>query len=129
MKEAYFENLYAEFWIENGIFFISYKQGLVINIEIAKQNVADRLRISNGITRPMFTDGRNFVSIDLDSMEYLKSKDAMRYISAGAFLMDNYLHKLMGNLFLTIDKPPVPAKLFTDKEAALQWLEQFKYTN
>jgi hypothetical protein len=129
MKESCFENEYVAYWIEKNILNIFYKPGLIINMAVANQIVLDRLKISNGVTRPILTDARHFVSIDNLSLKYLKSREASRYVSAGAFLIDNYIHRLVGNIFLNIDKPLIPAKLFTDKEKALQWLEQFKFIN
>ena len=129
MKESYLENDHVKIWIEDGILFIEYKPKLVVNITVAKKIVEDRLKVSGQVMRPMFTDGRNFVSIDNASLAYLKSNEATQYVSAGAFFIDNVLQRLIGNIFITIDKPLIPAKLFTDKEKALQWLQLHKFIN
>jgi len=36
------------------------------------------------------------------------------------------LNKIIVNFFLSISKPNVPTKLFTNKEDAIKWLQQFK---
>ena len=46
-------------------------------------------------------------------------------VTAGALLTGSVLNKTIGNLFLKIDMPPVPTKLFTNEEKAKLWLRQF----
>lgn len=128
-KEAYLENEYAEYWIENGILFLVYKRRLVMTLDVAKKIVEDRLKVSNGISRPMFLDGRNFLSTNRETMRYYKTKEVVRFVTGSAFLSGNYLGWLAGNIFLALEKPLVPTKLFTDAKKALEWLERYKYLN
>ena len=129
MKESYLENDFSRMWISNGVLFLQYKPRLVLNLEIAKQIVADRLKVSNGISRPMLLDGRNFVSIDRTSMKYYKTKETVQYVNSAAFLSGSALGTLAGNIFLTLEKPLIPTKLFMDEEKALEWLEKYKFLN
>jgi hypothetical protein len=129
MKGSYLENDFCRMWISNGILFAEYKPGLVMNVEIAKQMVHDRLKISDGISRPMLLDGRNFVSMDRATMKYYKTKEVIQCVTAAAFLTGNALTSLAGNIFLTLEKPLIPTKLFTDEKKALEWLEKFKFLN
>ena len=129
MKESYSESEYSIMWIENGIGYQSYKPGLNITLDIAKQMVEERIQSFNGIARPVFVDIRSLKSIDAASRRYFASKEAGKLILAGAIYLTNPLARWLGNVFLNIDIPITPAKLFTDKDKALQWLERFKYNN
>jgi hypothetical protein len=133
MKESLIDSEYCEMWLENGIIFQIYKPDLVITIDIAKAMVEDRLKISNGITRPMLADIRNLVSIDAESREYLAGDRAIYLLSAGAILLGSslkdYIATLTANIYLKIDRPRFPTKLFNDKEKALKWLETFRNLN
>jgi len=129
MKEGFFEDNYSTMWIEDGIGFQVYKPNLVININVAKEMVNTRVDNFNGIARPVLVDIRNLVSIDSQSRKYFASREASKLILAGAIYMDNPLAKWMGNIFLMIDTPITPARLFTDKDKALEWLQRFKYVN
>ena len=122
-KEYYFENEYAEYWIEDEVFHLVYKPNLVTTLNVAKKIVEDRLRISNGVTCPGFLDARNFVSIDRASMKYYKTKEIVQYVSAMELWVYHPMARFAGNVFLSIDVPLVPTKLFTDKEKTLKWLE------
>ena|SRR5688572_1311242 len=126
MKEGYFENEFAEMWIEDGIVYQVYKKNLVITLTIAKKLVEDRLVLSHGVTRPIFIDIRNLVSIDRISMKYYKTREVFVHINAAAFHIDNYFSKFIADIFLNFAKPLIPTKMFTDKKKALKWLENYK---
>lgn len=133
MKESVIDTEYCEMWLENGIIFQVYKPDLVVTIDIAKAMVEDRIKISNGITRPMLADIKNLVSIDSEAREYLASERAIYLLSAGAILLGSslkdYIATLAAKIYLKIDRPPFPTKLFNDKEKALIWLETFGNLN
>jgi len=128
MKEK-INALHYMMWLENGIIHHIYKPNLIITIDIARQMVNHRLELTNGITHPVFIDVRNLVAIKADARKHLAGPKAVKYVSAGAIYLDNYLHYLAGNVFLKIDKPAIPSRLFTDKEKAFLWLESFKNLN
>lgn len=129
MQEKKIETDYAKFWIENGILFFIFKPGLILSERISKQMVQERLKISNGVIRPMFIDIRHLVSTDIKARKYMASEEAILFISAGAIHVNGLISKLAGNIFITVDKPLVPTKLFTDKDKAIRWLEKFKGKN
>jgi hypothetical protein len=127
IKESYLENDFCRMWISNGIMFVEYKPRLVMNVEIAKQMVNDRLKVSNGISRPVLLDARNFVSMDRATMKYYKTKEVVQYVTSAAFLTGSALSSLAGTIFLALEKPLVPTKLFTDEHKALNWLKTYKH--
>jgi hypothetical protein len=126
MREAYYEDEYSEMWIEDGIGYQIYKPNVEITLDIAKQMVAKRIETFRGVARPVYVDVRNLVKIDSASRKYFASKEAGQLILAGAIHLDNPINRVLGNVFLLIDEPVTPAKLFTDKDKALEWLQQFK---
>lgn len=129
MKERYLENDYAEIWFENGVVHIVYKPGCVLNINNIKPIVEDRIKVSNEKVSPILIDLRNVVSSDNGTRSYLATPYAEKYLNAGAMLINNEIQRLLMNLYLKIDKPNLPARVFTNREKALAWLEQFKYLN
>jgi hypothetical protein len=129
MKESYLENDYCSIWISNGVLFLEYKPNLVMGLEAAKRMVADRIKVSNGISRPSLLDLRNLVSTDRATMKYYKTKEVIQYVTASAFLTGSALGSLAGNIFLTLERPRIPTKLFTDQTKALEWLEKYKFLN
>lgn len=126
MAEELIETEYALHWIEEGILNAVYKPNLVLTESIAKKLVEDRLKISKGITMPIFVDLREIISADTKARKYMAGEEAVRFISAGAFQVNGLISKLAGNIFIAVDKPLVPTKLFTDRDKAIGWLEKFK---
>ena len=128
-RENYFENEFIKIWLEDDIIFLEYAPNVVITLDIAIKIVKERLKISSGTTRPMVSDARKAATMDKDARGYFSEGDSIKYVSAGAILINNKLHQFIGNIFLKVNKPPIPAKLFTSKESALKWLERYKNLN
>lgn len=114
-------------WINNGIILGAFKPDLVINLRVAKDIINDRKTLSEGITRPLLIDITYLLSIDTPARNYLASSDACEFLSAGAIYTNNKLLAFLGDAWILLDKPLIPSKVFTNKEAGLKWLETFKY--
>ncbi len=119
-------NDYAEMWEEEGIIYQVYKPELNVNLAVAKLLVAERLRIAKGKSRPMFVDISNLVSIDQEAREYFSEEEATQLITAGAIYTATPIAKLAGNFFIDVNQPLINVKLFTDKPAAIEWLQGYK---
>ena len=126
-KEQYFENAYTKMWIDNGILVCNYTPGLIITLDIARECIAERLKFTKGETYPMLCDIRTVKKTYSDARKYMSKDDGVKCISAGAFMVKTQIEKFLANAFLKINKPPLPAKLFTDTKEAVKWLEQFKH--
>ena len=128
-KQNYLENKYVEIWIEDGIIFEVFKPGTVINLEAGRKVVADRLKVSDHTTMPLFVDMRQLLSINKETRRYMASKEALHYLSDGAFLVKSTINRLAFNAFQVLSNPPIPTKGFTNKEKALNWLKYIKNVN
>lgn len=116
-------------WLDNGILFGKYKPNLIIDFQVAKDMIRDRKTISRNITRPFLVDITELLSVDAPARKYMASADACEFLNAGAIYTPNKLLAFLGNAWILLDEPLVPAKIFSNKEAALKWLEPFKYPN
>ncbi|MES2397491.1 MAG: hypothetical protein V4549_15895 [Bacteroidota bacterium] len=124
-KEFY----HSYMWLKGGIFFGKYKSNLIIDIQVAKDIIHDRRKMSNGITMPFLLDVTGLLCVDAPARKYMAGHEACEFLSAGAIYTHNKLLAFLGNAFILLDRPLLPAKVFTDKERALEWLEPFKYQN
>lgn len=128
MKKSYFENEFAEFWIEENVLFFIYKPAVKINFEGAKKIVADRLKVQNGAAFPVFCDMRGIKDSDKPARDYL-AKEGSSMVKAVAVLTDSPVTKIMLNFYLTISRPLVPTKMFTDKTQAFEFLKTYSAPN
>jgi hypothetical protein len=117
---------HVSYKIEDGILHGAFAPGLYITFDIVKQLVEDRITFCNGRTMPALLDIRGLASIDTASRKYFVTERAKTNISAGAVLVSSLMSRIAGNVFIKVDKPSIPTKLFNDKEKALHWLKQFK---
>ena len=120
------DNSYTELRLENEIMHSVFKPDLIINLEIAKALVKERLRVSNEKDQLLLFDISNLVSVDLEAIQYLSTEEAIKYIKAGAIYSSNPIAKFAGKLFIDTNRPKPPAKLFNNKTEAIKWLNQFK---
>ena len=120
---------HSTMWLNNGILYAKYKHDLVIDINVAKEIVKDRQKISAGILRPILVDVTGILCVDTDGRNYLAGPEGCEFISAGAIHTKNKLLAFVGNAFILLDKPLIPAKVFSCESTAADWLELFKFPN
>lgn len=97
----------------------------VITVDIAKEMVKDGIEVSAGHKR-IFVDICKMHSIDGESRRYLAAFETAKDIIGTAILFDNYLHYLMLSVFLKVDRPIYPTKIFTNEKKALLWLRELR---
>jgi hypothetical protein len=125
-RESYLKNDFMEMWIENGIIYGVYLPNTVVTLEVAKKCVEDRLKIANGKNYPSLVNLKNVAGEEKAARDYYSTGEGIKHLTAGAFIVDSYLPALLANIYLKINKPKVPARLFNYEESALKWLEPFK---
>ena len=128
MKDNYFQNAFAEFWTEHDVLFFVYKPGVVITLDAAKQIVGDRLKVQKGTTFPVFCDMRGIKDSERAARDYL-AKEGSSLVKAVAVLTDSPVTKIMLNFYLTISRPLIPTKMFTNETQALEFLKSAAVQN
>jgi len=95
-----------------GIVFGIYSPKLVIDINIAKELVDNRLDYTQG--NPVYTliDFTNVKSVTKEARDYMNSPEGgLKGLLGGAFLSNNVVATLFVNLYLRVNSPVIPAKL------------------
>lgn len=123
-----FKNEYVEMWIEEGILHLIYSSK-PLHLEAAKEIVHQRLELLAGRSMPHLADYTKGMAADKAARDYLANTEGVKGVSAGAIIIKNQIQKLLGNAYLTISRPTIPAKLFTEKKDALAWLSYYKNLN
>jgi hypothetical protein len=121
----FIENEFAKFWIEDGILYFVYKQGIKMNLEAAKRIVADRLKVQKGVSFPVFCDMKGVKDSDKPGRDYL-AKEGSELVTAVAVMIDSPVTRIMLNFYLNINGPITPTRMFTEKDKALEYLATFK---
>lgn len=119
-----FENPYVTMWMDENLLCARYINDLHMTLEIAKSCVRARLLFSKGESFALLIDMRGIKSVTPDARKYMAGVGAI-LVKAGAMITGSPLNRTIGNIFLAIDKPPVPSRLFTDEQKARQWLRHY----
>jgi len=70
---------------------------------------------AKGKKTPVFTDIRGVKSITREARLFVSSEDSVKVCSAASILIGSPVSKVIGNLFLGLNKPPYPTKLFNKR--------------
>lgn len=123
-SSTYFRNDFFELDIRQGIiygkFFCNY-----LTLSIAEQSYHQFVRITGGKPHLILSDCRYIRKIDKEARKFLAANDTPEHIKAGAILIKSPAQELMGNIFIYFNRPPIPACVFSDEEAAIKWLQKF----
>ncbi|SDI02217.1 hypothetical protein SAMN04488062_12041 [Flavobacterium omnivorum] len=124
MIDNYHENEFALFWIQNDIFYFEYKPNVVINLKAAQLVVADRILVQNEKAYPVLCDIRGIMDSDKAARDYLAQSGSVLTKAVSLIGNDTVLLSIM-SFYITINKPRVPTKFFTEELAALAFLEMY----
>ena len=74
---------------------------------------------------PLLIDARNIKSITKEARDHFSIQNRETSITSFAVIIDSPLSRIIGNFFMGLNKPSVPAKLFTNENEAVDWLKQY----
>jgi hypothetical protein len=117
----------ARLWInEDGITYVATNSSVRHELlDDAKENVTTISRINGGKPTPVLVDIRSGQSIDREIRDYYSSKNGLLVIKALALLVESPITQIMANIFINMNQPSVPTRLFTSEAAAVTWLKAF----
>ncbi len=125
-QESQYEDEFIYIKIIDGIICCETKKEMIINYEFAEFAINERIKICGNQYYPLLNDVRKVKYITKDAMHLLNSDKGTCYLTAGAFIIKSKAQEIFGNFFIKFKSHKVPAKLFTDRTKALQWLQQYK---
>ena len=75
---------------------------------------------------PLFIDVRQCKLIITESIKYWSDEKVKAFVTAVVFLISSPLHRVLGDLYITISKQSHPSILITTSEAeAIDWIKGF----
>jgi hypothetical protein len=116
----------AHLEIIDGVLIVTYKHGISVNYEVAKQLIKMRLDFCENISYPVLIIDEGVLSMDKKARDLFSSKEGTVNIIASALVLSTVYSKVIGNFFIKVTRPHIPVKIFNDKILALEWLEQYK---
>lgn len=101
---------------------INFSQGFYGEIEDARFIVNNIKKISNNKKHSLLVVYADDNLFSNEARDFVSKHD---YTKADALVGNSLALRLVGNFYLKINKPVRPTKLFSDKAAAIEWLQGF----
>lgn len=113
-------------WMGNdGICRTVTKDQAEIDLVAALENTEAVCSFYAGKKFPLLVDSRNIRSMSREARMHLSTNGRETRINSFAVLVKSPLSRVIGNFFMGISRPPVPARLFDNEANAIEWLKQF----
>jgi len=122
MKKTELDKVYTEL-LKPNIVLVTVKDNSFIDIEeiieIKKLNLALVGRHNYGL----IIETGEFTSISNEARTMMATKGIEESRVAIAIIIHHLPQRLLANFFLRINNPAIPAKIFSNRKAALKWME------
>ena len=118
----------ADIRIEDGIMHFVYKPHTILNLKNATTAVNQRLAIQKDKAYPIFCDVRGLVSSDKEGRDYLAKEGSVLVRAVGILASDPLTNQII-YFYLNNSKPRIPTRIFSQRFAALSFLEKFRDKN
>lgn len=110
------------------------EDGIVITIgkaesqdtEVARENMVYTKKATAGKPRPLLVDITKVKSMSKGAREEYVKQQEEPVITAVALLTNSGIGSMIANIFMGLNKPYVPVKMFTDALKAKDWLMLYR---
>jgi len=117
---------YVYYELHDDLLIGTYKKNPRLSLEMAEEIVRVRLEFTGPEPVVGLVYNQGVVSMDKKARDYLASEKGVHGFKAAAIILDSPFSSFLVNFFVSVTKPKIPVKMFSKKEAALKWLQQFR---
>lgn len=110
----------------DGIVMILYPDNFSFTIKESIESVDAIGEITKGVPHPILKIPGKYTTVDKDTREHVAKGNGARFSIAEAFILRSLAHKLVGNFYLSVEKPQKPTRFFNDIPSAETWLSTFQ---
>lgn len=118
------DNEFIRVELENNIIIGTFKVD-TIDLNTAEKLVKFRLSVTGGKLYPTIANIISVKNVSKPARDFFASEKGCEGISASALLIDSPLGSMIGNFYISINKPLRPVRIFTNESKAKMWLSQY----
>ena len=108
------------------VVYLVFKEGADLDVPEVKQMIKVAGSLTNNNPYLLCSDARTYFQITSEARKVSSDKSESSLVVANAVLVNNLPLRLTANLFIKINKPHFPLRVFTDEEKAMEWLLSHK---
>jgi hypothetical protein len=124
ISEKKFENVSIAIR-SDGIACIRVADNMEIDIPHVKLIVESLEEIGNGNKYPLLIVAGEYTLPSPEARAYIATPESDPYASAEAYVVNSFSQKLVGNVYLSLNRPARPTRLFKEESKAIEWLKTF----
>jgi hypothetical protein len=124
--DKFLDTPYVYYELQGDLLIATYKKDLKVNLEIAKEIIRERHEFTNNKPVLLLVYNQGVVRMDKKAREHLSSGDGIKGIIAAAIVVGSPFTSFMANFFVSVNKPKMPARVFSNPDDAFKWLEKFR---
>jgi hypothetical protein len=110
---------------EDDIIYVEYVKNLKVDLDVAKELVANRHDFTENKPYYLIIDVSNIKQITAEAKTYLQNPNTgLKNILGAAFIASNQVSALIANIF--VKTPNIISKFFSQKKEALLWIKELK---
>lgn len=109
----------------DGIIAVNVAGNQEIGVEDVKKVVDAIYKIGSGKVFPLLIVTGEYTLPTPEARAYIATPESDPYASAEAYVVKSFSQKLVGNVFLSFNKPSRPTRIFNSEEKALEWLKGY----
>jgi len=117
---------YVHFELQDDLLICTYKKGLKINLSMVREIIKTRLEFQEYKPVVALIYNQGVMKMDKKAREHLASDEGIEGIIAAAFVIGSPFTSFMANFFVSVNKPKMPVRIFTNAKDALKWLDKFR---
>lgn len=103
---------------------VKYKPNVNVGLQdMIAIHEAER-KLTNDKKHLALLDARGYIVVSADARKYGASDKPSEYRKAAALLVNTIGVRMLGNFYLSFNKPKVLTKMFTEEKKAVDWLKQ-----
>ena len=115
----------SKVWFENGIIMAKVNKNARQTLDDAKEALEAYKKIYPGYACPMCVDISDAESISIEARVFYSSDEFNEVHNSIALIVNSFTAKTLANLYLKVNKPFRPTKMFNNNNEALKWLRRF----
>lgn len=109
----------------DGLVLVKVKGNDEINVENVVEVVSTLEKFGNGKKFPLLIVVGEYTLPSPEARTYIATPESNPFASAEAYVIQSFSQKLVGNVYLSLNKPARPTKMFNTEEKAVEWLKTF----